>query len=405
MYLKVETTDAANKLSELLKDGDWMVLYYAEWCGHCNTMKPEWQKVIEKLKDSGKINVADVKSDIIEKLSHNPKIEGFPTIKMYNKGREVAKFEDERSAEKLEKFAISNANTNSDKKKSKTALNTALETLAKKDTVNTANKVNTANTANTANIANTANTTNTTNTANTANTIKINLEELPVAPSPIVLRDNSNEVKKLSISQLKDEIMKSHRKSNDTVIEIKNENNQVKSRVSAKQAATADLGDLQMLLQQPAFSAKASKKPAFLKKKTKKNGKRNSKMKSPVNNKKNNKVPANPVAPLSCSDIRKAKLCKTNPKCIYDYIEFKCKDKSNGLEPKLNIINANKGTKRSKKTQGQSKGKSQGQRLSQPNNKKNETKAILHELQKSFKTISNEARKDSNLLEKASKHI
>lgn len=332
MYLKVETTDAANKLSELLKDGDWMVLYYAEWCGHCNAMKPEWQKVIEKLKDSGKINVADVKSDVIEKLSHNPKIEGFPTIKMYNKGREVAKFEDERSAEKLEKFAISNANTNSDKKKSKTAVNTALETLATDDTAKTAKTETTAE------------------TETTANTVKINLEELPVVPSPMVLRDNSNGVKKLSISQLKDEIMKSHRKSNDTVIEIKNENNQDNSRVSAKQATTVtananaitNLGNLQMLLQPLALSAKASKKPAFINKKTKKNkqwnGKRNSKMKSPVNKKNNNnKVPAIPAAPVSCSDIRKAKLCKTNPKCAFDYIEFKCKDKSVGLEPKLNI--------------------------------------------------------------------
>ena len=332
MYLKVETNDAANKLSELLKDGDWMVLYYAEWCGHCNAMKPEWQKVIEKLKDSGKINVADVKSDVIEKLSHNPKIEGFPTIKMYNKGREVAKFEDERSAEKLEKFAISNANTNSDKKKSKTAVNTALETLATDDTAKTAKTETTAE------------------TETTANTVKINLDELPTVPSPMVLGDNSNEVKKLSISQLKDEIMKSHRKSNDNVIEIKNENNQVKkSRVSAKQATTVtananaitNLGDLQMLLQPLALSANASKKPAFIKKKTQKNGKwngkRNSKMKSPVNKKNNNKVPAIPATPVSCSDIRKAKLCKTNPKCAFDYIEFKCKDKSVGLEPKLNI--------------------------------------------------------------------
>ena len=49
MYLKVATKDDALKLSELLKDGDWMVLYYAEWCGHCNAMKPEWEKVVDML--------------------------------------------------------------------------------------------------------------------------------------------------------------------------------------------------------------------------------------------------------------------------------------------------------------------------------------------------------------------
>ena len=108
MYLKVLTDSDASKLSELINDGDWMVLYYAEWCGHCKTMKPEWDKVVQKLKESGNVNVADVKSDVIPKLEHKPDIEGFPTIKMYNNGKSVAKFQDERSADNLVKFAIMN---------------------------------------------------------------------------------------------------------------------------------------------------------------------------------------------------------------------------------------------------------------------------------------------------------
>ena len=372
MYLKVDTTDAASKLSELLKDGDWMVLYYAEWCGHCKSMKPEWEKVVEKLKDSGKINIADIKSDVIGALSHKPNIEGFPTIKMYNKGNEVAKFEDARSAEKLEKFAISNANSNNKKTAVKNAINTALQKLAEKDIVNP--------------------------------TDSIHLEELQTAPSllPSIVGDNSNEVKKISISQLKNEIMSSHRKSNNNIIEIKNENNQVnQTRASKKQ--TTNMGNLDMLLLPPVRGNKPKPtshkpkpsshkpsihKPTFKKIKTQKNGiiKRNTK----------------PNVPLACSDIRKAKLCKTNPKCSFDYIEFKCKDKSkkDKLEiqvPTLNIINNNIGSKRSKKTQRQI--------TSQKNTNKNGTKAILQELQKSFNIISNEARKDSNLLAKASDRI
>ena len=60
MYLKVATDADASKLSELLKDGDWMVLYYAEWCGHCNAMKPEWEKFITKMKDKS-INNSNIK--------------------------------------------------------------------------------------------------------------------------------------------------------------------------------------------------------------------------------------------------------------------------------------------------------------------------------------------------------
>ena len=97
--------------------------------------------------------------------------------------------------------------------------------------------------------------------------------------------------------------------------------------------------------------------------------------------------------------IRKAKLCKTNPKCSFDYIEFKCKDKSEIPVPTLNIINDKIGSKRSKKTLRRQP--SQNQR----NTKENGTKEILQELQKSFNIISNEAKKDSNLLEKASARI
>ena len=109
MYIKVASKDDANKLSELLKDGDWMVLYYAEWCGHCNNMKPEWRKVVDKMSKSKNVNVADVESSHIGELAEQPKVEGFPTIKMYNNGKEVANFQDERVADKMEKFALSNS--------------------------------------------------------------------------------------------------------------------------------------------------------------------------------------------------------------------------------------------------------------------------------------------------------
>jgi len=114
--MKVVSPDDASNLSNLLKDGDWMVLYYAEWCGHCKTMKPEWEKVVSKMKDTGKVNIAEVESNWIENLKDKPAIEGYPTIKMYNSGKEIAKFEDERVADKMEKFALSNSKSSNNKK-------------------------------------------------------------------------------------------------------------------------------------------------------------------------------------------------------------------------------------------------------------------------------------------------
>ena len=118
MYLKVDSPNKASNLSNLMKNGNWIVLYYANWCGHCNTMKPEWQEVISRMKThnntnhSNAINIADIESTHIDHLTDKPEIAGFPTIKMYNSGHEIANFEDERSADKIHQFAILNSKKN-----------------------------------------------------------------------------------------------------------------------------------------------------------------------------------------------------------------------------------------------------------------------------------------------------
>lgn len=122
MYVKVSSPNEASNLSNLLKDGDWMVLYYADWCGHCQTMKPEWQKVVNKMKSSNRVNVAEVESNHINSLINKPQVNGFPTIKMYNSGVEKANFEDERVADKMEKFAMSNTTHHSMKNHSKSPM-------------------------------------------------------------------------------------------------------------------------------------------------------------------------------------------------------------------------------------------------------------------------------------------
>ena len=138
MYINVDSSGDALNLSNLLKDGDWMVLYYAEWCGHCQTMKPEWNKVVKKLKkNNNNVNIAEIESNHIDNLVNKPTIQGFPTIKMYNNGKEVANFEDERVADKMENFALHNSNNS---KKSKHIKHNVFKTLNTK--TNTNNNIN-----------------------------------------------------------------------------------------------------------------------------------------------------------------------------------------------------------------------------------------------------------------------
>jgi thioredoxin-like negative regulator of GroEL len=102
MKVSVLNEETAKDLSKQLQKGDWIVLYYAEWCGHCQHMKPEWDKFKAIAPES--VNVAQVESSNIPKLEYNPNVEGYPTIKMYHNNKEVGKFEEERTKEKMLNF-------------------------------------------------------------------------------------------------------------------------------------------------------------------------------------------------------------------------------------------------------------------------------------------------------------
>ncbi len=69
-----------------------VVLYYADWCGHCKTFKPEWEKLKEMCKEKG-IKYADYEADRNVAEIEAANIKGFPTIMVngreYNGPREA----------------------------------------------------------------------------------------------------------------------------------------------------------------------------------------------------------------------------------------------------------------------------------------------------------------------------
>jgi hypothetical protein len=99
--------------------------------------------------------------------------------------------------------------------------------------------------------------------------------------------------------------------------------------------------------------------------------------------------PQNPqkYSNLPCAEIRKAKPCKSNPKCDYDYINYKCFDKVDKKSP-------------SKKSHKSHKSK----RMSN-NNVKRHTKKVFSKLIESFSRIGNEAKKDTKILANAANKL
>ena len=72
-----------------------IVLFYADWCGHCNSFKP----VYAKFSDAAQfLEVAAVDTDansaLMEKLRNSPlKIEGYPTVIKFSNGKPVGEIE------------------------------------------------------------------------------------------------------------------------------------------------------------------------------------------------------------------------------------------------------------------------------------------------------------------------
>jgi protein disulfide-isomerase A6 len=80
-----------------------IVLFYADWCGHCQTVKPTWAK----LKTMNlPIRIVDMNANNMDPKRYS--IQGFPTIRYYPNGFDAnssyIQYEGNRSLESIVKF-------------------------------------------------------------------------------------------------------------------------------------------------------------------------------------------------------------------------------------------------------------------------------------------------------------
>jgi thiol-disulfide isomerase/thioredoxin len=73
------------------------MLFYVDWCPHCKTAKPEWNKMKDKYDgktiNGYKVNFTEYnctkESPEIDNLLDQYKIEGYPTIKLVKDGQVI----------------------------------------------------------------------------------------------------------------------------------------------------------------------------------------------------------------------------------------------------------------------------------------------------------------------------
>ncbi|ARF08830.1 thioredoxin [Catovirus CTV1] len=90
-------------------------LFFADWCGHCQRFKPEWEKFKEYIKsnqladDKGKPVTIDTidfpDNDEGSKMEmETEQVQGFPTIIIYKDNSERKIYEDKRDFDSLLKY-------------------------------------------------------------------------------------------------------------------------------------------------------------------------------------------------------------------------------------------------------------------------------------------------------------
>jgi len=112
-----------NKLVNKSK-GKMMVVFVANWCGHCQHLKPIWaqmEKTVKKTKCISKGIVAMIYSDYRERVNVNSDCAGFPTIRLFKNGKNLGDWQGDWTKNKeLEKKALSYFKQSNKTKKNKT---------------------------------------------------------------------------------------------------------------------------------------------------------------------------------------------------------------------------------------------------------------------------------------------
>ena len=58
-----------NKYNNTYNDGNWLVWYHADWCGHCKNMAENWENLKNNLGNN--VNTAKIQDEVINKLKNS----------------------------------------------------------------------------------------------------------------------------------------------------------------------------------------------------------------------------------------------------------------------------------------------------------------------------------------------
>ena len=121
MLFTINNTNHVNKLRQEMGNDDWVVFYYATWCGACQMMKPEWDKFADNIENDDRYKVAVVESKQLPLVSSiDENVNHFPSLKKYKKNGSILEFNNGMNQKEFMKFCKSSSKKSSTKRKAST---------------------------------------------------------------------------------------------------------------------------------------------------------------------------------------------------------------------------------------------------------------------------------------------
>jgi len=103
--LKVSDKTSEQFKENLAKPKPMLILFFADWCPHCQMFEPTWKRITDKLTSKRGIQVAQVEySDLKYVPKKNTKISGFPTIQVLKEGKLIHEYNGNRTEEDILAF-------------------------------------------------------------------------------------------------------------------------------------------------------------------------------------------------------------------------------------------------------------------------------------------------------------
>lgn len=88
-----------------ISKGDWIVDFWADWCGPCKIMAPQFEKAAQKL---NKVNFAKVDVDDQFDLASEYEVMSIPTTIFFKNGEQVDRYTGAMTLDMIERRAKDN---------------------------------------------------------------------------------------------------------------------------------------------------------------------------------------------------------------------------------------------------------------------------------------------------------